>query len=215
MMMERHQVLELMLELKLTGMRNAYDEVIADALRRQHSAQHVIGDLLKAEVADKQARSIKYHMTASRLPLAQEIDGFEFAGTPINEGLVCDLATGSFLATQRNVVLIGGTGSGKTHLRSPLPAIASAAGRGFASTTPPTSSTYWNWKPIRDGPENLPSTSLASTFWFSTSSAICPLRGPVASCCSTSSAGSMSAPPWSSRPTWPSGNGPACSAMPR
>lgn len=116
MMMERHQVLELMLELKLTGMRNAYDEVIADALRRQHSAQHVIGDLLKAEVADKQARSIKYQMTASRLPLAREIDGFEFAGTPINEGLVRDLATGSFLATQRNVVLIGGTGSGKTHL---------------------------------------------------------------------------------------------------
>lgn len=116
MMIERHQVLELMVELKLSGMRDAYDEVIADALRRQHPAQHVVGDLLKAEVADKHARSIKYQMAASKLPLAREIDGFEFAGTPINEGLVRDLATGSFLATQRNVVLIGGTGSGKTHL---------------------------------------------------------------------------------------------------
>lgn len=55
-------------------------------------------------------------MTASRLPLAKEIDAFEFSGTPINEGLVRDLATGAFLASQRNVVLVGGTGSGKTHL---------------------------------------------------------------------------------------------------
>lgn len=81
MMIERHQVLELMVELKLVGMRDAYDEVIADALRRQHPAQHVVGDLLKAEVADKHARSIKYQMAASKLPLAREIDGFEFAGT--------------------------------------------------------------------------------------------------------------------------------------
>ncbi len=83
---------------------------------RQHPHQHVVGELLTAEVADKHARSIKYQMTASKLPLAKEIAGFEFAGTPINEGLVRDLAAGAFLASQRNVVLVGGTGSGKTHL---------------------------------------------------------------------------------------------------
>jgi len=44
------------------------------------------------------------------------LDGFEVTGTPINEGLVHDLAGGAFLASQRNVVLVGGTGSGKTHL---------------------------------------------------------------------------------------------------
>src|SRR3546814_11561281 len=100
--------------LKLAGMRHAYDEVIADALKRQHPVQHVVGDLLKAEVAEKHARSIKYQMTASKLPLARELDGFEFTGTPINEGLVRDLAAGDFLASQRNVVLVGGTGSGKS-----------------------------------------------------------------------------------------------------
>jgi len=116
MMMERHEILGLMGELKLASMRHAYDEVITDALKRQHPVQYVVGDLLKAEVAEKHARSIKYQMTASKLPLARELDGFEFIGTPINEGLVRDLATGSFLASQRNVVLVGGTGSGKTHL---------------------------------------------------------------------------------------------------
>jgi DNA replication protein DnaC len=116
MMMERHEILGLMAELKLAGMRHAYDAVIADAIKRQHPVQRIVGDLLKAEIAEKHARSIKYQMTASRLPLAKEIDGFEFAGTPINEGLVRDLATGAFLASQRNIVLVGGTGSGKSHL---------------------------------------------------------------------------------------------------
>ena len=115
-MLERHQILDLMGELKLAGMRQAYDEVIADGIKRQHPHQHVVGELLTAEVADKHARSIRYQMTASKLPFAKDMAGFEFAGTPINEGLVRDLATGTFLTNQRNVVLVGGTGSGKTHL---------------------------------------------------------------------------------------------------
>ena len=56
-MMERHEIIGLMTQLKLAGTRHAYDEVITDALRRQHPVQHVIGDLLKAEIAEKQARS--------------------------------------------------------------------------------------------------------------------------------------------------------------
>ena len=102
--------------LKLAGMRHAYDEVIADAVKQQHGPGRVVGDLLKAEIDEKQARSIKYQMTIAKLPLAKEITAFDFAETPINEGLVRDLATGTFLASQRNAVLVGGTGTGKTHL---------------------------------------------------------------------------------------------------
>ncbi len=69
----------------------------------------IVGDLLQSKIAEKQARSIRYQMTISKLPLAKDIDQFDFTGTPINEGLVKDLATGNFVADQRNVVLIGGT----------------------------------------------------------------------------------------------------------
>jgi DNA replication protein DnaC len=72
--------------------------------------------LLSAEIAEKQARSIKYQITIAKLPLAKEIEEFDFTGTPVNETLVRDLAGGDFLAQQRNVVLVGGTGTGKTHL---------------------------------------------------------------------------------------------------
>ena len=68
-------------------------------------------------------------MTIAKLPLAKDLDGFEFDGTPINEALVCDLSNGGFLAEQRNAVLIGGTGTGKSHLAI---AIARACIRGGA-----------------------------------------------------------------------------------
>ena len=114
--MERTQILDLMGSLKLYGMRSAYDEVMAAGIKRQHEPPRIVGDLLQSEIAEKQARSIRYQMTVAKLPLAKDIEEFDFTGTPINEGLVRELATGSFVADQRNVVLIGGTGTGKTHL---------------------------------------------------------------------------------------------------
>ena len=50
------------------------------------------------------------------MPLAKDLEDFQFDGTPINETLVRDHAGGGFLDQQRNAVLIGGTGTGKTHL---------------------------------------------------------------------------------------------------
>jgi DNA replication protein DnaC len=114
--MERHEIVEMMGTLQLAGMRAAFDELVADGLKRQHPVQRIIGELLKAEIAEKQARSIKYQLTIAKLPLAKELAEFEFAGTPINEGLVRDLTAGAFLANQRNAVLVGGTGTGKSHL---------------------------------------------------------------------------------------------------
>src|SRR5947209_19093725 len=97
-------------------MRSAYGEALATALKRKHEPQRFVGDLLRAEISEKQARSIKYQITASKLPLAKDLDDFAFQDTPINEALVRDLVGGGFLAQQRNLVPVGGTGTGKTHL---------------------------------------------------------------------------------------------------
>ncbi len=114
--MERSDILNAMSELKLYGMKAAYDEIITTAIKRQHEPQRLVGDLLTAEISEKQARSIRYQITIAKLPLAKDVADFQFDTTPINETLVHDLASGNFLAHQRNVVLIGGTGTGKTHL---------------------------------------------------------------------------------------------------
>lgn len=114
--MERSEILSTMSILKLYGMKAAYDEILATAIKRQHEPERVVGDLLAAEISEKQARSIKYQMTLARLPLAKDLKDFVFDGGPVNETLVHDLAGGNFLAHQRNCVLVGGTGTGKTHL---------------------------------------------------------------------------------------------------
>jgi hypothetical protein len=127
--MERTDILELMSTLKLYGMRAAYDEVMATGIKRRHEPPRIVGDLLSAEIAEKQARSIKYQLTIAKLPLAKDIDDFDFTGTPVNKALIRDLASGAFLTEQRNAVLIGGTGTGKSHLAI---AIARACIRGGA-----------------------------------------------------------------------------------
>jgi DNA replication protein DnaC len=114
--MERHDLLDLMAQLKLPGMKAAYDEVLRDGIKRQRPVGDILGDLLKAELAEKQARSIRYRLGIAKLPLSKSLGDFDFAASPVNEALVRDLHDGSFLAEQRNAVLVGGTGSGKTHL---------------------------------------------------------------------------------------------------
>ena len=88
--MERTQIFDLMGELKLYGMKAAFDEIMAAAVKRQHEPQHIVGDLLSAEINEKQARSIKYQLTIAKLPLAKDIADFQFDGTPINQTLVND-----------------------------------------------------------------------------------------------------------------------------
>ena len=114
--MERSEILDMMTALQLSGMRAAYDEIVTTGVKRQQGVEKVIGALLKAEIAAKQARSINYQMGIAKLPLAKELADLDFDGTPINSELVGQLATGAFLDDKRNVVLVGGTGTGKSHI---------------------------------------------------------------------------------------------------
>ena len=85
-------------------------------LKRRHPVQQIIGTLLQVEIADKTARSIKYQMASAKLPTAKELADFDFAASPVNEPLIQELAGGGLLEGKRNIVLVGGTGTGKTHL---------------------------------------------------------------------------------------------------
>ena len=138
--MERTEVLDMMGELKLYGMRGAYDETLTTALKRKHEPQRFVGDLLNAEISEKQARSIKYQLTVAKLPLAKDVDDFAFKDTPINEGLVRDLAGGAFIAQQPTSSLSAEPEQAKHISRSPSPAVAFAPARAAASSPPSISS---------------------------------------------------------------------------
>jgi hypothetical protein len=72
--MERSEILGAMGELKLYGMKAAFDEIISMAVKRQYEPSRVVGDLLQVEINEKQARSIKYQITIAKLPLARNVD---------------------------------------------------------------------------------------------------------------------------------------------
>jgi DNA replication protein DnaC len=127
--MERSEIFDMMTALQLAGMRAAYDEIVTSGVKRQQGVEKVIGALLKAEIAAKQARSINYQMGAARLPLAKELNDLDFTGTPINDELIAHLATGAFLEEKRNVVLVGGTGTGKSHIAIGITRSVIRAGR--------------------------------------------------------------------------------------
>lgn len=114
--MERSEILELMSQLRLAGMRAAYDEIVTTGVKRSQGIERVIGALLQVEIAAKQARSINYQMGLAKLPLVKELAELDLEASPINAELVESLASAAFLDTQRNVVLIGGTGTGKSHI---------------------------------------------------------------------------------------------------
>lgn len=182
--MERTDVLDLMGSLKLYGMRTAYDETLAPAVRRKHEPQRFAGDLPKTEIAEKQARSIRYQLTVAKLPLAKDADDFAFKDTPINEALVRDLADGGFIVQQRNVVLVGDTGTGKTHLAIAISRSCIRAGsRGrFFTTVDLANRLEADARAGRQGRLADYLTPSTSSSW--TNSAICPSRKPAASCCS-------------------------------
>lgn len=127
--MERSEILNMMTALQLAGMRAAYDEIVTTGVKRQQGVEKVIGALLKAEIAAKQARSINYQMGVAKLPLAKELNDLDFTGTPINDELIAHLATGAFLEEKRNVVLVGGTGTGKSHIAIGITRSVIRAGR--------------------------------------------------------------------------------------
>lgn len=114
--MQRAELIDLLGALKLVGMCSQLDEILTRARKRKLAIEVILGELLQAEIADKQMRSIRYQLGIAKLPLAKELTEFSFDDTPVNPALIDELASGAFLKQQRNAVFIGGTGTGKSHL---------------------------------------------------------------------------------------------------
>ena len=107
--MERHDILEAMSELKLYGMRASFDEIAGKGLSRRDEFYPFLASLIRAERTHRQARSISYRIGGAKFPVLKDLDSFVFADTPVDEGEVRELATGTFLDARRNAIFIGGT----------------------------------------------------------------------------------------------------------
>jgi DNA replication protein DnaC len=106
--------------LKMYGMAQAVSDLMEQGSPAFGAAVPVLAQLLKAEMAEREVRSIAYQIKAARFPAYKDLAGFDFASSEVNEAMVCELHRGEFLASADNVVLIGGPGTGKTHVATAL-----------------------------------------------------------------------------------------------
>jgi len=114
--MQRHEILGSFRQLKLFGMAATYDEVVVQGIRRNHTIDEILANLCRAEEAERKVRSIRYQMGIAHFPVRKDLDYFKFNESPVNEPLIRDLYSGHFLENALNLIFIGGTGTGKTHL---------------------------------------------------------------------------------------------------
>jgi len=106
--------------LKLPGMALAVNDLLEQGAPAFDAAVPILSQLLKAEMAEREVRSIAYHMKAARFPAYKDLSGFTFADSEINEALVRQLHRCEFMDAAENVVLIGGPGTGKSHVATAL-----------------------------------------------------------------------------------------------
>lgn len=105
---------------KMHGMAQAVIELAEQRSPAFETATPILSQLLKAETAEREVRSTAYQIKAARFPAYRDLAGFDFASSEVNEALVRQLHRCEFLDDAHNVVLIGGPGTGKTHIATAL-----------------------------------------------------------------------------------------------
>jgi DNA replication protein DnaC len=106
--------------LHLYGMATAWAELLAEGPRQPMQPEAWLDRLIDAEQADRQVRSLCYQLKAARFPIHRDLTGVDWVETPLPQSQVQQLATAAFMESAHNLILVGGTGTGKTHFATAL-----------------------------------------------------------------------------------------------
>ena len=106
--------------LRLYGMVDAWVELQEHDAQASTEGRWLLEHLLAAEQTDRAVRSINYQIHSAKFPVHRDLAGFEFEQSKVDRGLITELSDLAFTEAAHNVVFIGGTGTGKTHLATAL-----------------------------------------------------------------------------------------------
>ena len=106
--------------LQLYGMAAAWSELQAEKPRQPSAPEAWLDRLIDAEQQDRQTRSLRYQLKAAKFPIHRDLAGFDWSETPLQQAQIEQLASTKFMETAHNLILVGGTGTGKTHLATAL-----------------------------------------------------------------------------------------------
>jgi DNA replication protein DnaC len=106
--------------LKMHGMAQAVGELTEQGSPAFEASIPILSQLLKAETAEREVRSTAYQLKTARFPAYRDLNGFDFSSSEVNEALVRQLHRCDFLDQANNIVLVGGPGTGKTHIATAI-----------------------------------------------------------------------------------------------
>jgi DNA replication protein DnaC len=108
-------------QLRLHGMAGAWADLAEQgASAGLDSARWLVEHLLQAEMTDRCMRSVSHQMHTAKFPVHRDLAGFDFEVSPVDRKLVHQLAEMNFTGEAQNAVLVGGPGTGKTHLATAI-----------------------------------------------------------------------------------------------
>jgi len=107
-------LIEQLAALRLHGMANCAQDLLA--ARTQLSLTTALQQLIKAEVTERRVRSIEYQMRVARFPHHKDFATFDYELSAVKKADIQQLCTGQFTEDAHNLILVGGTGTGKTHI---------------------------------------------------------------------------------------------------
>ena len=123
-------------ELHLPAIRSRFRQLAAEAAREQQTPLAYLAALLEAEVQERSGRRERRRLLDARFPLIKRLEDFRFTDNPkVPQATIAALAEGSWIDDREQAILIGESGTGKTHLATALGVCACQQGRRVRFTT--------------------------------------------------------------------------------
>lgn len=117
---KREKIMEYLKEMKLGGFRRVYDEILNRCLKAKKGHEDFILELLEQEVAARRISALKNRMQLAKFPQIKDLDTFDFMESHVDETMIRHLYEGDILKSRKNIIFMGGSGTGKTHLASSI-----------------------------------------------------------------------------------------------
>lgn len=116
----REKIMESLKELRLASFRRVYDEVLDRCIRGKKSPEDFLSELLEQEIASRRTSALRTRIKNAKFPQVKDLDNFQFAESKVDEVTIRHLYEGGFIAEHKNIVFMGASGTGKTHLATSI-----------------------------------------------------------------------------------------------
>ncbi len=106
--------------LRLHGMASTWVDLVEQNNGELEASRWLVEQMLRAETTERATRSVGHQMASAKFPVHRDLAGFDFEASPVDRKLVLQLAETTFTEAAHNVVLVGGPGTGKSHLATAI-----------------------------------------------------------------------------------------------